>query len=353
MGKKAVSLKAILKDMKQGIGEAELTEKYDITAKQLNQALHKAVEKGALSPERVEAYKIRAGMIKAEPSSSRKKKKKARDPADKKAAITSRSPETEPVAETSPAPEDDHKQPVKTRPVAKPIAHKKDMSESDAEIEALDDETDVVSSSPPPQGSRSKLPYILIILILVLLGFVFLVRAVPWWASIGIVIGGVLAAVLLARFLFRRFFYSLFGAKGNVLKNAVVEIHEIVPGDMPEDIGEDDEESEDYTDFTWYYMDVTITPQTGPSEFSYWEPGELMLVSMDARPRDIDDDDVAIIWDYRLWDNGEFVEDDNGKHPGPQRIVCQVGVRSGHDTLQFRYYFELFGRVSFQEHLKG
>jgi hypothetical protein len=70
---------------------------------------------------------------------------------------------------------------------------------------------------------------------------------------------------------------------------------------------------------------------------------------MNAKAKDLEDeeDQLSMMADYKIYADGKFVEDEAGKHPGPQRIQYHVGVRPGIETLQFSYYFELFGRVSF------
>jgi hypothetical protein len=150
----------------------------------------------------------------------------------------------------------------------------------------------------------------------------------------------------------KRFFMGAFEAKGAALAGADVQVHRISPAELPprdEDESEDEEEDQDYSQFRWHYLDVTIKPDATSAGFTHWEPGELMLVGLDAKPEEFDDgaEEVAILHDYKIYANNAFVEDEVFKHAGPQRIQLHVGVKPGVDKLQFRYYFELFGNVAF------
>jgi hypothetical protein len=206
--------------------------------------------------------------------------------------------------------------------------------------------------------SKSKKPILILVLIvflLALIGFILMVKVLPWYASVGIVIGGIALMVVLVKFLFKRFFMSLFGAKGKVLTDAIVQVNSIQLAEPPQpgmdDDDEDDEEyeKEDFSQYTWYHLDVTITPQVESGEFTYWEPGEIVMASMEAKAKDLDgdDDELAMIHDYRVYHDGTFVEDEMFKLPGPQRIRYHIGVKPGVETLRFRYYFEIFGEISF------
>jgi hypothetical protein len=102
-------------------------------------------------------------------------------------------------------------------------------------------------------------------------------------------------------------------------------------------------------------VDVTITPTAATDAFTHGEPGELRLVSLNMTALDIDDDqdDAAVIEECKVFIDGSFREDELEKYAGPQRLALQVGVRPEIETLQFCYYFELFGKVSFAQAAAG
>jgi hypothetical protein len=143
--------------------------------------------------------------------------------------------------------------------------------------------------------------------------------------------------------------------KGKALAGAQVTVHGIRPADAPEipkDEYEGEAEEDEATDaaYNWHYLDVTITPQPATGGFTHWEPGELVLVGMDASPKDIDEEEaVSRIADCRVFQDGKFCEDEGYKYPGPQRLELHVGVKPGVRALQFRYYFELFGNVTLED----
>jgi hypothetical protein len=116
-------------------------------------------------------------------------------------------------------------------------------------------------------------------------------------------------------------------------------------GEEEDDYGDDGDL--DYTQYAWYHVDVTITPHQTGEGFTFWEPGELLLVSPDANAEDIEDDEdgVAHVHDLRIFMDGAFREYDGEKYEGPQRLELRLGVKPGVNALQFRYYFELFGHV--------
>lgn len=156
-----------------------------------------------------------------------------------------------------------------------------------------------------------------------------------------------------------------FMAKSAVLRNAGVRVHSITPAPRPHKphefiAGDGHEEWEDVGDATqlreyencdFYFIDVTITPQSGAgSTFQLWEPGELLLVSGDTRsitPGDDDDNDFGLVDDVMVWQNGDWTIDEIGKYEGPQRVRLHAGVPPNADSARLRYYFEVFGEVRF------
>jgi hypothetical protein len=134
-----------------------------------------------------------------------------------------------------------------------------------------------------------------------------------------------------------------FRAKGAVLRRAAAEIHSLTGAAKPQD--SDDEED---ANRRYYLLEVTIKPvgRTG-SGFQLWEPGELQLVSLDAKAEDTDGDgDLCEIKRIEIESEGGFVPDEGMKYGGPQRLRLTLSAAPEARQFQFRYYFELFGNVS-------
>lgn len=218
---------------------------------------------------------------------------------------------------------------------------------------------------------------ILILLVLLVIA-VLVIKFTPWYVSVGL-------AILLffgGKFLIKKIIYNIFTApfkmKGQVLHEASAKVNGIKPTEMPdpsakpeksedddEDEEDDDEDEEDEDDKeemerqlkdfksrTWFNLDVTITPRPATGEFTHWEPGELLLVPIDKDTSNIADDDddaddegVCIIHDEKIWSDGSFVEDEDCKYGGEQRLQLTIGVKPGAGKLKFQYYFEGFGEV--------
>jgi hypothetical protein len=83
--------------------------------------------------------------------------------------------------------------------------------------------------------------------------------------------------------------------------------------------------------------------------FALWEPSELLLVTTDVKANDLEngfDSDNCEIHDFKIFRDDRFVEDEEGKYEGSQRLQLHIGVVPSIDRLQFRYYFELFGQIN-------
>jgi hypothetical protein len=214
---------------------------------------------------------------------------------------------------------------------------------------------------------------LLIVAIVFAVACVLMFKYLPVWVSLIIVVLGLFSLRWVVPRLAKRLFMAPFKMKGKALAGADVSVHAVRPADAPErqafasriesdadrevdgegidgeeeddDYGDDGEL--DYTQYAWYHVDVTITPHPTGEGFTFWEPGELMLVSPDANAEDIEDHDdgVAHVHDLRVFMDGAFREYDGEKYEGPQRLELHLGVKPGVNALQFRYYFELFGHV--------
>jgi len=194
---------------------------------------------------------------------------------------------------------------------------------------------------------------LLIVLIVFAVACVFMFKYLPIWASLVIVVLGLFSLRWIIPYMAHRLFMAPFKMKGKALSGAEIEIHAVRPAAAPElseneddeeDFDEDDYSEYDYSEYAWYHVDVTITPHPKGEGFTYWEPGELMLVGPDAVAVDVDGDE-ADIHDLRVFAGGAFREYEGEKYEGPQRLELHVGVKRGFNALQFRYYFELFGHV--------
>ena len=100
---------------------------------------------------------------------------------------------------------------------------------------------------PPKKRSKRKFPIIAVVICLILVGFILMVKFLPWWLSIVITVVVVFGTVLVAKFLFKRFFMGLFGAKGEVLAGATAQVHGISQAPVPE-YPKDDEDEDDAED---------------------------------------------------------------------------------------------------------
>jgi hypothetical protein len=182
------------------------------------------------------------------------------------------------------------------------------------------------------------------------------IKFLPWWASLILLATGVVGIRWGAKYLLKRVFIIPFKMKGKALSGATVKINDFISAPIPAAIQSDDEEEIDeelqqhYQQLSWYYLDVTITPSKKSEEpgFVCWEPGELMLASMDVKADDLEngfDSDDFEIHDFKVFADGKFAEDEEGKYEGSQRLQLHIGITPGINRFQFRYYFELFGTI--------
>lgn len=208
----------------------------------------------------------------------------------------------------------------------------------------------------------------LLLLVFVLLAALAIGGAWAWQrfgqlglAAVLVVLAFVLLAVkMLGGRLLARLFTAPFRAKGKVLHDASVEINGVyhAPEPAPEhDPAVDDEDEEEVLDYdpswSWFFLDVTIRPLPTAADgkgFTLWEPGELLLVGPDASPvpgeDEAEDEDAhCVVHEVDVWHDDAFRVDEQGKYEGPQRLRMHIGLPPGdRHRLQFRYYFELFGR---------
>ena len=210
------------------------------------------------------------------------------------------------------------------------------------------------------------LTLVLVVAAVVAAGVVFAVQHLPWWWSAALIAGLLVIAALLFKVILRALMMIPFRMKGAVLENATAEVHFVTPASAPlpeppsddPDLTPEDRESmaelgrteqEDLAGRRFYELDVTITPRPASGRgFAHWEPGELMLVRPGAKAdlESLDEEDeLCVIKNCEIAQDGQWQSDEVGKYPGPQRLRLLIGVRPGVGRLKFRYYFSLFGNV--------
>jgi hypothetical protein len=208
---------------------------------------------------------------------------------------------------------------------------------------------------------------VLLAVVLILVAFmalaVFLYTLWGAWgflAAAGALVVFLWVTVQIVKTAFKRVFLMPFRAKGAVLKNAQIVVHSVTPCEPPEyeedefeddqdevdDASEDEDQDDEEDDEpeAWYMIDITIVPEPVQGPFKLWEPGELVLVEMDAE-EDNFDDEIGHVDEVSVWQDGGWRPDEEGKYAGSQRVLLQAGVRPDVRQARFRYYFEVFGEV--------
>lgn len=140
-----------------------------------------------------------------------------------------------------------------------------------------------------------------------------------------------------------------FRMKSKVLSGATIQVHEIKTTEAPQfsDESEDEDQPSD-NQFSWYLIDVTITPQPVSTGFRHWEPGDLSLIRKPAAGDSRDGDPAFRIAGCRVYMDEAFVDDDGAKYFGSLRLQLHAGVQQGIRNAQFLYYFERFGDLTFE-----
>jgi hypothetical protein len=194
------------------------------------------------------------------------------------------------------------------------------------------------------QGVKRRL-----ILLLPLAAIVAVVKLLPWWGSLAALVGLGLCLKLFAWKLIEKLMLGAFKAKGAALAGADATLHAITraepPKPDPEAVGEDAAEMEQHAPPRWVHIDMTVHVPEGNSSktpFRLWDPGELSLVPVDAKPGPPPDgeESVGSIAGVELYQDGQWVTLDE-KLQGSQRIRLHAGVSAGVEFFKFRYYFEI------------
>ena len=171
-----------------------------------------------------------------------------------------------------------------------------------------------------------------ILVLLLIAGAVLAVIYLPWWVSVGAIVLFLAIVFTFGGRILEVIFKIPFRAKGAVLRGATAEIHSV----QQEANGE------------FFVVDVTILPVgSGDGAFQLWEPGELQLVSLAAKREETDaDGELCDIKQVEVEAGGAFAADEGMKYGGPQRLRLTLAAAPNAGELQFRYYFELFGKVA-------
>jgi hypothetical protein len=183
--------------------------------------------------------------------------------------------------------------------------------------------------------------------ILVLAALGAMVGFLPWWATVAIVVVGVWAVKRFAGTLLEKLLLGAFRAKSAALAGADATLHGITRTEPPKpdpDAADDSAELESGP-LRWVHVDLTLNVPEGnggKTPFRLWEPGELRLAPIDAKPGpDFDDEaEIGTIAGIELWDAGHWVTLE-GKLEGSHRIRLHAGVKPGVDYFKLRYYFEI------------
>jgi hypothetical protein len=173
-----------------------------------------------------------------------------------------------------------------------------------------------------------------------LVAFPFLLVALLWGGKL--IIGRMI----------KKFFLSLFSVKSVVLKGAAMTVHSITAIPMPplpvdeehaaiEEAGLDhdhDHDEEEEEPRHYFQVDVTIKPK---GQERAWEPGEFMLASERINDlEDLQDDgkEVGNTHEVQIWNGEAFGPDEQGKYPGPQRLLLTFAVKPGISKAWLQYY---------------
>jgi hypothetical protein len=199
------------------------------------------------------------------------------------------------------------------------------------------------------------------ILIVLIILAVLAIKYLPWWALIILLVGGGLGLQWAVKYGLKQAFLLPFKAKGQVLKGATAQVHNVQPTNMPtvkqsadRHPGAIADQRARYHQLKWYTVDVSIAPPTTDTAVAFpaWEPRDLVLVTPGKKVKSLEslaETEVSAIHDYEIYQNDRFQFDNEGKHLGSQRLKFLVGIEPNVTTLQFRYYLELFGQVEFPD----
>src|SRR4051812_30111151 len=170
-----------------------------------------------------------------------------------------------------------------------------------------------------------------LIVLLVLVSIVLAVRFLPAWAVVLYILAlGSLPVVFskwMGERLVKMFFKVPFKMKGAVLRGATAVVHSvesIAPATSANGDAQPAPEAGS-PPLDYYLVDVTIRPRLPTGRFKHWEPGELMLVSRDAKA-DLDGDVDSSTGGVEVFQDGNFGPDEGYKYFGEQRLRASFGI---------------------------
>jgi len=157
----------------------------------------------------------------------------------------------------------------------------------------------------------------------------------------------------------KKFFLSLFSAKSSALREATMQVHSVTAIPMPKlepaedhEHGEEDEAhdhehepDEDDGPRNYFQVDVTITPK---GEDRVWEPGEFILTSDRIKSLEELEDggkELGNTHEVQIWNGTAFGPDEDGKYPGPQRLLLTFAVKPATTKAWLHYYDEPIGTL--------
>jgi ABC-type multidrug transport system fused ATPase/permease subunit len=218
---------------------------------------------------------------------------------------------------------------------------------------------------------RVLLVGMLLFVVVTVAAFVYL----KWWQALIVVIALIFAIVLGVKLILRNLgkmlgdsMLKMFEIKSQVLRGATAEVHSIEattapPEEQSADDEDADEEGENDEEDSpappeaprnFYRIDATITPPPQAGPMAHWDVDDLRVVEFDKPSLTLaqmsedgaDVTDGYNLRDLKIFEEGQFIEDQMGKHLGPKRIRAVVGVPVHVRELKFMYYNEYFGQIT-------
>ncbi|MEO6434807.1 MAG: hypothetical protein ABIP55_03465 [Tepidisphaeraceae bacterium] len=209
---------------------------------------------------------------------------------------------------------------------------------------------------------------LLLFIVVTIAAFVYL----EWWQALLVVAGMIVAIVLGVKYLIRNIgkilgkaMLKAFEVKAQVMREAEATVNHVeatlapAKRDSDDDDDEDDEDDEESTEaakfpLAYYRLDVTITPRGSAGLMNHWDVDDLRVVPFDAAKPSLDlmaceksglQEEGYDLENVQILENGQFIDDEQGKHEGSKQIRAIVGVPTHVRQLKFQYYAEQFGKV--------
>jgi len=210
---------------------------------------------------------------------------------------------------------------------------------------------------------------IFLVALAILAVFIYLTLTfLPWYGALLIFVSAPVVAGL-AFFVFRKpilkaIFMLPFKAKSARLRGAEMTVKEVVQvppiADAPLEGAPLEEEAREGAKpegappaptepLAYYRLDVVIAPREAHGGFAHWEPGELMVVPLDAAPADDVDapeDERITCHALEIFHEGRFVAEEGMKYFGTERLRLTIAAPASLTGAKLRYYFEELGSVS-------